>query len=131
MIIVIDASVLADVLLRTPDAFALRGRLFQSENTLYAPHLIDLEVAQVLRRHVLRRLAEPERCQAALADLARLRLLRYPYHPLLSRIWELRDNLSAYDAAYVALAESLGATLITRDRRVASAAGHHVRIELV
>lgn len=129
--IVIDASVLADFLLRTADAASLRLRVFQSGKTLHAPHLIDLEVTQVFRRHVVHRQVEPERGWASLRDLAALRLLRYPHYPLLPRIWELRNNFTAYDAAYLALAESLGATLVTRDGRLAKAATQHVDVDLV
>jgi predicted nucleic acid-binding protein len=130
-VIVIDASALVEALLRMPAAEAIRKRLFAPEQTLNAPHLLDLEVAQVLRRYSSRGQIEEERGRAALADLADFRMRRYSHDFLLPRIWELRDNLSAYDAAYVALAEMLGAPLITRDRRLAAAAGHRARIELV
>jgi predicted nucleic acid-binding protein len=67
----------------------------------------------------------------ALSDLAGVPLRRYPYDFLLPRVWELRDNLTAYDAVYVGLAEALDAPLLTRDRRLAAVAGHHARVELV
>ncbi len=129
--IVVDASAALEVLLRTPAAAAVEGRLFDPDETLHAPHLIDVEVAQVLRRYVATGQIDPERCRAALADLADFSLRRYPHDFLLPRIWELRDNLTAYDAAYVALAEALDAPLITRDRRLAAAPGHDARVELV
>jgi predicted nucleic acid-binding protein len=130
-LIVVDASALLDVLLRAPGAEAVEERLFDAGDTLHAPHLIDLEVTQVLRRHAARRQAEPIRCRNALDDLAYLPLYRHPHNVLLPRVWELRHNLTAYDAAYVALAEFLSAPLLTRDRRLAAASGHRARIDLV
>ncbi len=109
----------------------MEGRLFDPDETLHAPHLIDVEVAQVLRRYAATGQIDPERCRAALTDLGAFSLRRYPHDFLLPRIWELRDNLTAYDAAYVALAEALDAPLLTRDRRLAAAPGHDARVELV
>ena len=129
--IVVDASAVLETLLRTPAAAAVEGRLFDSRQTLHAPHLIDVEVAQVVRRYAAAGELDAERGREALADLADLPLLRYPHDLLLPRIWELRHNLTAYDAAYVALAEALGAPLLTRDRRLAAAPGHHAQVELV
>ncbi|MGH7090797.1 MAG: type II toxin-antitoxin system VapC family toxin [Stellaceae bacterium] len=129
--IVIDASAILESLLGTPAAEAVEERLFQPAQTVHAPHLLDLEIAQVLRRYASARLIEPEHCVAALQAYSDLPILRHMHAPLLLRIWELRNNFTAYDAAYVALAEALGATLVTRDRRLASAAGHHARIELM
>jgi predicted nucleic acid-binding protein len=130
-VIVVDASAVLEALLRTPAAAAVEGRLFDSRQTLHAPHLIDVEVAQVVRRYAASGELDAERGREALADLADLPLLRYPHDLLLPRIWELRHNLTAYDAAYVALAEALGAPLLTRDRRLAAAPGHHAQVELV
>lgn len=129
--IVVDASALLEVLLRTSAAAAVERRLFDSGQTLYAPHLIDLEVAQVVRRYAATGELDVDRGREALADLAEFPLLRYPHDFLLPRIWELRSNLTAYDAVYVALAEVLGAPLLTRDRRLAAASDHHARVELV
>ncbi len=129
--IVVDASALLEVLLRTPVAEAVERRLFGSRQTLHAPHLIDVEVAQVVRRYAAVGEIEPERGVAALADLADMPLRRYSHDFLLPRVWALRHNLTAYDAVYVALAEALDAPLLTRDQRMAAAAGHHARIELV
>ena len=129
--IVVDASALLEALLRTPDARAVESWLFESGETLHVPHLLDLEVAQVLRRYAANGELDSERGRAALADLADLPLRRYPHDFLLSRVWELRNNLTAYDAVYVALAEALDAPLLTRDRGLAAAAGHHARVELV
>jgi predicted nucleic acid-binding protein len=127
---VVDASVVLEVLLQTPLAAAIEEHLFTSEQ-LHAPHLIDLEVAQVLRRFVFRGEVPTERGRAALADYADFPIRRYPHDFLLPRIWDLRDNLTAYDAAYVALAEALDATLLTHDRKLATTGGHLARIELL
>jgi predicted nucleic acid-binding protein len=129
-VIVVDASALLEVLLRTPAAKDVEDRLFGLREMLHAPHLLDVEVAQVVRRYAAKGEIEVERGQAALADLADFPLRRYPHDFLLPRIWDLRNNLTAYDAAYVALAEALDAPLLTRDRRLAGSAGHHARIEL-
>ena len=129
--IVLDASAVLEVLLRTPAAASLEERLFDPTQTLHVPHLIDVEVAQVLRRYAASREADPERCRMALADLMGLPLTRYPHDFLLPRVWELRNNLTAYDAVYVALAEALDAPLLTRDQRLSNAPGHRARIELV
>ena len=129
--IVVDASALVEVLLRTPAAPDVRERLFATEQTLHAPYLIDIEVAQVLRRYAASGRVEPGRCRDALGDLLDFPINRYPHDVLLPRVWELRHNLTAYDAVYVALAEALDAPLLTRDRRLATAPGHRARIDLV
>ncbi len=129
--IVLDASAVLEVLLRTPVAPAVERRLFDSGQTLHAPHLIDVEVAQVLRRYASAGEIKPERGQAALADFTGLPLNRYPHEFLLERAWELRANLTAYDAVYIALAEALDAPLLTRDERLRNAPGHRARVELV
>lgn len=129
--IVADASAVLEVLLRMPAAAAVESRLFDPSETLHAPHLIDVEVAQVLRRYARKGEVDSQRCQAALTDLADFPITRYSHDWLLPRVWELRDNLTAYDAVYVALAEALDAPLLTGDRRLASAPGHHARIEVV
>ena len=129
--IVIDASALLEALLRTSAAKAVEDRLFAPRQTLHAPHLLDVEVAQVIRRYAAKGEIDTERGRMALADLADFPLRRYPHDFLLPRIWDLRNNLTAYDAAYVALAEVLDAPLLTRDRRLATAAGQRAQIELV
>ena len=129
--IVPDASVILDVLLQTPDARRVEDRFLDDTESLHAPHLLDVEVAQVLRRFVARGELPARRGREALELLAVFPLARYPHEPLLARIWALRGNLTAYDAAYVALAEGLGATLLTRDRRLAAAPGHSARVELI
>jgi len=129
--IVVDASAMLELLLRTPDAHAVEKRLFDPDETLHAPHLLDVEVAQVVRRYAAKGEIDGERGGAVLDDLAVFPVHRYPHDVLLPRVWELRNNLTAYDAVYVALAEALGAPLLTRDRRLAGAAGHRATVELV
>lgn len=128
--IVVDASCLVDLLLQRPGDEALARRLLGMGDAMCAPSLVDVEVCNALRRLVLVGEISPSRGGEAVEDLAALRLRRYPHELLLGRIWELRANLTAYDAAYVALAESLEATLLTRDRKLASTKRHRARIEL-
>src|SRR5579883_1064307 len=125
--IVVDASAFVETLLQTPAAKTVSGRLFTSRQSLHAPHLIDVEVAQTIRRLAANGEIEAERGRAALVDLAEFPLTRYQHNFLLPRIWALRNNVTAYDAAYVALAEALDAPLLTRDRRLAAAPGHHAQ----
>lgn len=129
--IVIDASALLEVLLNTSAGSVVARRLFTENETLHAPHLLDVEIAQVLRRYAMTGELTPTRGLQTLEDLADWPLTRYPHDLLLPRMWELRHNVTAYDAAYIALAEALAAPLLTRDARLASAAGHHAQIELV
>jgi predicted nucleic acid-binding protein len=130
-VIVLDASAAVDWLVQTPAARRIESRIFARNQSLHAPELLDLEVAQVLRRLVREDTLSASRAEQAIQDLLDLRLTRYPHSLLLPRIWQLRHNLSAYDAAYVVLAEKLGATLLTRDARLASAAGRVATIEVV
>src|SRR6266849_8977081 len=111
--IVVDASAVLEVLLNTRDGAGIATRLFMAGETLHVPHLLDLEVAQVLRRYARSGELTAQRGMQALEDLVDLPLLRYPHELLLARIWELRDNVTAYDAAYLALAEALAAPLVT------------------
>jgi predicted nucleic acid-binding protein len=129
--IVVDASALVDALLPTRPAPPLSERILIPDQTLHAPHLIDLEIAQVLRRYARTGQVSIERCRAALTDLGELPLMRHPHGLFLARIWDLRDTLTAYDAAYVALAEALDAPLLTRDQRLANSVGHLVCVEVV
>jgi len=129
-VIVLDASAAVDWLLQTPAGRQIDRRIFARNESLHAPHLLDLEVAQVLRRLVREGMISSPRAAHAVEDLLDLRVTRYPHFLLLPRIWQLRLNLSAYDAAYVALAEKLPGTLISRDRRLQSARGHAAQIEV-
>ena len=128
--IVIDASAAIEWLLNSSAGRRVREVLI-SDDVLAAPHLIDIEIVQVLRRYVRRREITPERGRLALRDLSDVQLNRFPHLPMVERIWEQRDRLSAYDAAYVSLAEALDATLLTCDRRLASAVGPRVRVEVI
>jgi predicted nucleic acid-binding protein len=129
-VIVLDASAAVDWLLQTPTGMRIENRIYQSNDSLHAPHLLDLEVAQVLRRLLREGVISSSRAQEAIDDLLDLRLTRYPHDVLLSRIWQLRQNLTAYDAAYVVLAENLNASLLTRDARLRSASGHKAHVEV-
>jgi predicted nucleic acid-binding protein len=129
-LIVVDASALLEVLLRTGAAPGVETRLFGG-HTLHAPHLLDLEVAQVLRRYERAGELTAQRAGEALEDLAAFRIERYPHHLFLPRVWALRQNATAYDACYLALAEALDAPLVTRDRRLAKVPGHGARVEVV
>jgi len=129
--IVVDASAILEVLLNTPAAERVGKRLFAAGQSLHAPHLLDLEVAQVLRRRWLSGDLSSKRGIEALDDLANLRLTRHSHTLLLPRIWELRHNFTAYDAVYLALAEELRVPLLTRDQALASAHGHTARVELI
>lgn len=129
--IIVDASAAIEVLLNTPAGARIAERLFGPGETLHAPHLLDIEVAQVLRRYALAGHLEAARGVEALEDLADLPLIRYPHDLFLPRIWELRHNVTAYDAVYLALAEALAAPLLTCDKALASAPAHGARIELI
>lgn len=129
--IVLDASAAIDWMLQTAAGQRVDKRIFSQNESLHSPHLVDLEVAQVLRRLVREQAVSVYRADEAIRDLLDLRITRYPHSVLLPRIWQLRGNFSAYDAAYVVLAETLGATLLTRDTRLASASGHHATVELI
>ena len=129
--IVLDASVLVEVLLNRPSVERLAHRLRDPDEALHVPHLIDLEIAQTLRRYQAIGEMSPLRARRALLAFAQMPLERHAHWPFLDRIWELRRNLTAYDAAYVALAEALGAPLLTCDRALASAPGHCAVVELI
>jgi len=126
---VLDASALVEVILRTPIGSAIEQRIVASAETLHAPHLIDIETTHVLRRYVAKGSIDAKRGREAIDDVASLSLRRYGHAGLLPRVWEMRNNLTAYDAVYVALAQVLNAPLLTCDRRLAAAVGHRAQIE--
>ena len=129
--IVLDASAVLEFLLRSQVGLEIEKRIFSPRETLFAPHLLDLDVSQVLRRYCNSGEMKVERGKEALEDLQDLPINRYPHDVFLPRIWELRYNMTAYDAVYVALAETLPAPLLTRDIHLASAPGHEALIELI
>ena len=129
--IVLDASAAIEWLFQSPAGVKIDRRIFAPSESLHAPHLLDIEVAQVLRRYVRDKTITAQRGQEALDDLGDLPLSRYPHDFLIPRIWELRATLTAYDAAYVALAELLDAPLLTCDGKIASAPGHDANVEVV
>jgi predicted nucleic acid-binding protein len=128
--IVLHASAAVDWLLQTPAGQRIENRIYSRNETLHAPQLLDLEVTQVLRRLAGQGVVSSRRADQAVRDLLDLRINRYAHSVLLPRIWQLRHNLSAYDAAYFVLAETLGAALVTRDRRLVPHAGHTATVEL-
>ena len=129
--IVVDASAVLELLLSTPAGQAVAERIAASGHGLHAPHLLDVEIAQALRRFAQQgKLAETDAVEA-INDLRDLDLKRHAHEPLLDRVWQLRQNLSAYDAVYVALAEVLDAPLLTCDVRLTRAPGAARRVELV
>lgn len=129
--IVLDASAAVELLLRLPMGEAVGARLADPDQAVHAPHLLSVEVAQVVRRYVQRGELRPERGAQALVDLADLDIEHHPHEPLLPAMWRLRSNLTAYDAAYVALAEALDAPLLTLDARLAGSPGHAAVIDLI
>ena len=128
--IVVDASVLS-VALGDDGADGASARASLKNRSLVAPELIDLEVASVLRRRVQGGLMTPTRAEVALTDLTELPMRRAPHKPLLFRCWELRETVTPYDAAYIALAEILGIALLTGDGRLSRAPGIRCAIEVV
>ena len=129
--IVVDASAMVALLLRTAAAPAIEARLFDRRQTLHAPELIDVEVGQVLRRYTISGQLDAGRGEAAVTDLSEFPMRRHSHGVLMQRVWALRSNLSAYDAIYLALAESLDAALLTDDRRLATAARQHSSVKLL
>ena len=128
---VLDASAAIELLLNTARGERIGRRLAADDEIVHVPHLVDVEVANVLRRYVLRGELDERRAALALEHWRSFDVERYPHEPFLPRVWRLRNNVSPYDAVYVALAEALGAVLVTSDRRLAAAPGLSVRVELV
>jgi predicted nucleic acid-binding protein len=129
-VLVVDASVLV-VALADDGRDGVRTRERLRGERLAAPELIDLDVGSVLRRQHLAGQIGSRRAELALHDLAAIPLQRARHVDLLSRCWQLRQNLTFYDAAYLALAEALESTLLTGDRRLARSSGHSCSIETI
>ncbi|HEX9269633.1 MAG TPA: type II toxin-antitoxin system VapC family toxin [Candidatus Limnocylindria bacterium] len=130
LLIVLDASAAVDYLLAIGAFERIAARIGSAGETLHAPELLDVEVVQGLRRLVRQARLTSARAEAALGDLAGLRIRRYPHRRLIDRIWELRDNVTVFDAAYLALAEALDAPVVTADAALARSPGHRVLVEL-
>jgi len=131
-VIVLDASVVVDLLLDLPPyAGRIVTRIQQEAPALVAPHILDAEVAQVLRRYVLRGEVSAVDAEAALEDLTALPITRYPHIPLILRAFALRANATIYDALYLVLAEALAAPLLTRDTALGTVPGHGAQVEVV
>lgn len=129
--IVVDASALTEFLLQTELGSRVERRLYKSDEDLHAPHLLDVEVLSALRRLVQAREVDTERAEAALEDLQLLRIIRHGHPALVVRAWELRQHFTAYDAMYLALAESLDAPVVTCDRPFAGASRRAAHVELI
>lgn len=128
--IVLDASAVIELILGTDLGRAIGERIADPAVALHAPHLLDIEVTQALRRYVREGDIEALDAQGALSDLRSLDLERHSHEPLLDRVWALRHNLTSYDAVYVALAEALDTVLLTCDAKLARAPGVGKRVEL-
>ena len=126
--IVLDASVVIELLINSELAKSLGRKLADSNDTFIVPHLLDVEVISGLRRMVAGRRLDSHRIETLLTGLAELPAERYPHTPLLPRIWELRHNFTPYDAAYIALAEATGAVLYTCDQKLRK--GHRAEVVL-
>ncbi len=129
--IVLDASALVELILATPTGQLVAARIADPAESLHAPHLADIEVAQALRRYVREGDIDATTAVVALDDFRALDLQRHAHEPLLGRIWALRQNLTAYDAVYVALAEVLDGVLVTCDGPLSRAPAMAGRVELL
>lgn len=128
--IVLDAPAAVEWLLVLPRAGKVAARL-AGASTVHAPHLLGVEVAQVVRRYVATGDLGPDRGAQALADFVDLDVDLHPHEPLLTTVWRLRSNLTAYDAVYVALALAWDAPLVSVDGRLAATPGHGAVVDLV
>lgn len=129
--IVIDASLGVELFLRGPDAMAIKDRIEAAGREMAAPEIFDLEILQTFRRLKHRKQIEPDRAVQALDVFRHAPIDRYSHRLLNSRIWELRDNLTAYDAAYFALAELLDVPLWTREARFSEAPGASTMVRVL
>jgi predicted nucleic acid-binding protein len=130
-VIVVDASALLEFLLQTSIGGRVEARLFRDDDELHAPHLVDVEVVQGLRRLVRTGEVSSGRAHEAIADLTDLDLHRHGHLDFLGRAWKLRENITTYDAMYIALAEAIEAPIVTCDRPLGKAPGHRARIEVI
>jgi predicted nucleic acid-binding protein len=130
-VIVVDASAATELVLQTALGARVERRLYQDDGHLHAPHLLDVEVLSALRRLVRMGEVTAGRAKEAIEDLGLLRIVRHGHRDLAMRAWELRENFTAYDAMYLALAESLDATVVTCDGPLGGAPGHSARIDLI
>jgi predicted nucleic acid-binding protein len=128
-VLVVDSSAVLEALAAHDPATGLVERLAE-DGDLHAPHLIDTEILHALRRMLRKGQISSERAHDARTDYTELTLVRYPHEPLNDRVWDLRENLTAYDATFVALAEALDVPLVTCDARLAAAPGSRARIEV-
>jgi predicted nucleic acid-binding protein len=129
--IVVDASAITELLLQTSLGTQVEKRVYRADEDLHAPHLLDVEVLSALRRLVQLGEVTAERAEEAIEDLGLLRVIRHGHVDFLARAWELRQNFTMYDAIYLALAESLAATVVTCDGPFGAAPGHVVRIGVI
>jgi len=128
---VLDASALVELILSTPAGQLVRERIADPAEALHVPHLADIEVTQALRRYVRKSAIDADTAAAALDDYRALDLQRHAHEPLLERVWELRDNLSSYDAVYIALAEVMDTIVLTMDARLSRAPGTTDRVRRI
>ena len=129
--IVIDASAEVAILLNIgQDIERIRSRIARPGETLHVPHLFEIEILHALRSLTLRGTVPSERARLALDRLRDTRFVRYPHTALMERMWALRENLTAYDAPYIALAEALDAPVVTTDARLARASGVRAAVEV-
>jgi predicted nucleic acid-binding protein len=130
-VIVLDASALIELLTRSDRGRRVEARVLRSSASVHAPALIDLEVAQVLRRYVASGQVPEHWARAALDVAAVFPMTRYVHEPLMKRVWELKHNVTAYDAAYIALAEALRAPLVTCDAKLGRIPSSTVTVEVL
>ena len=128
--IVLDASAAIELVLNTSAGKRVNDRIADQREAIQVPHLVDVELIHVIRRFVMRNVVGAERGEMAIRLWRMLDVQRHEHEPFMVRIWQLRNNFSAYDAIYVALAEALSAPLITADRRLAAAPGSGIRVEV-